>query len=103
VAFAEGEESYLQFSKAETLKLLQQGVISKTDFDGDIETVLANSSVADKAVFRLREVRIGTKIQRNIKARVSALQKVAVMMGEDLLNRFGQYTLDRKKKAMYLK
>ena len=103
VAFAEGEESYLQFSKAETLKLLQQGVISKTDFDGDIETVLANSSVVDKAVFRLREVRIGTKIQRNIKARVSALQKVAVMMGEDMLNRFGQYTIDRKKKEMYLK
>jgi len=103
VAFAEGEESYLQFSRAETLKLLQQGVISKTDFDGEIETVLANSSVADKAVFKLREVRIGTKIQRNIKARVSALQKVPVMLGEDLLNRFGQYTIDRKKKEMYLK
>jgi peptidoglycan-associated lipoprotein len=103
VAFAEGEESYLQFSRAETLKLLQQGVISKTDFDGDTETILANSSVADKAVFKLREVRIGTKIQRNIKARVSALQKVQVMLGEDLLNRFGQYTIDRKKKEMYLK
>jgi len=103
VAFAEGEESYLQFSRAETLKLLQQGVISKTDFDGDTETILANSSVADKAVFKLREVRIGTKIQRNIKARVSALQKVQVMLGEELLNRFGQYTIDRKKKEMYLK
>jgi len=48
-------------------------------------------------------VRIGTKIQRNIKARVSALQKVQVMLGEELLNRFGQYTIDRKKKEMYLK
>jgi len=103
VALAEGEESYLQFSKEETLKLLQQGIISKTDFEGDTETILANSSVADKAVFRLREVRIGTRIQKNIKARVSLLQKVTVMLGEDLLNRFGQYTIDRKKKEMYLK
>ena len=103
VALAEGEESYLQFSKDEALKLLKQGVISKEDFDGDIQTILANSSIADKAVFRLKEVRVGTKIQHNIKARVSALQKVPVMLGEDMMNRFGQYTLDRKKKEMYLK
>lgn len=103
VALAEGEESYLQFSKEETLKLLQQGVISKTDFEGDTETILANSTVADKAVFKLREVRIGTKILKNIKARVSQLQKVSVMVGEDLLNRFGQYSLNRKKKELYLK
>ncbi|MDP4290353.1 MAG: OmpA family protein [Bacteroidota bacterium] len=103
VALAEGEESYLQFSREETLKLLQQGVINKNDFEGDVETVLANGSVADKAIFHLREVRIGTKIQKNITARVSQLQKVSVMLGEDLLNRFGQYTLDRKKKEMYLK
>jgi peptidoglycan-associated lipoprotein len=103
VALAEGEESYLQFSKDEALKLLKQGLISKEDFDGDVQTILANSSIADKAIFRLKEVRIGTRIQRNIKARVSALQKVPVMLGEDMMNRFGQYTLDRKKKEMYLK
>jgi peptidoglycan-associated lipoprotein len=103
VSLAEGEESYLQFSREETLKLLKQGVITKSDFEGDAQTILANNTVADKAVFNLREVRIGTRIQRNIKARVSALQKVSVMLGEDLMNRFGQYTLDRKKKEMYLK
>ena len=102
-AIAEGEESYLQFSKEETLKLLKQGVITKTDFEGDTETILANSTVADKAVFKLREVRIGTRIQKNIMARVSQLQKVSVMLGEDLLNRFGQYTIDRKKKILILK
>lgn len=103
VSLAEGDDSYLHFSKPETLKLLKEGVISKNDFDGDSEAVLANSTVADKAVFKLREVRIGTKTIKNLKASVSALQKVSIMMGEEMLSRFGQYTLDRKKKLLILK
>ncbi len=103
VSLAEGDESYLHFSKLETLKLLKDGVISKNDFEGDTETVLANSTVADKAIFKIHEIRIGTKTIKNVKASVSLLQKVSVMMGEEMLSRFGQYTLNRKNKLLILK
>lgn len=93
----------LYFSVDQTLELLKNGAISKTDFSGDADKILANGSVQDKAVFVVGEIRLANKSIFDVEATVSQKIKVPVMMGESLLKKFGAYTLDREKKQLIFK
>jgi peptidoglycan-associated lipoprotein len=93
----------LFFSVDQTLELLKNGAISKTDFSGDADKILANGSVQDKAVFVVAEIRLANKSIFDVEAAVSQKIKVPVMMGESLLKKFGAYTLDREKKQLIFK
>ena len=93
----------LFFSIDETLELLKNGAISKNDFSGDADKILANGSVQDKAVFVIAEIRLANKSIFDVEATVSQKIKVPVMMGESILKKFGDYTLDREKKQLIFK
>ena len=93
----------LYFSVDETLELLKSGAISKTDFSGDADKILANGTVQDKAVFVVAEIRLANKSIFDVEATVSQKVKVPVMMGESILKKFGAYTLDREKKQLIFK
>ncbi|MFZ4707950.1 MAG: OmpA family protein, partial [Bacteroidales bacterium] len=93
----------LYFSVDETLELLKSGAISKTDFSGDADKILANGTVQDKAVFVVAEIRLANKSIFDVEASVSQKVKVPVMMGESILKKFGAYTLDREKKQLIFK
>lgn len=87
----------LSFSVEETLKLLKEGAIGKTDFDGDAEKILGNNSVADNSIFTVGEIAIATKSAFELEATVLQKQKTSVMMTEKVLKKFGKYTIDRAK------
>jgi len=93
----------LYFSIDQTLELLKNGAISKNDFSGDADKILANGSVQDKAVFVVAEIRLANKSIFDVEATVSQKIKVPVMMGESILKKFGAYTLDREKKQLIFK
>lgn len=96
-------ETDLTISLEQTLKLLQDGAIGKTDFKGDAEKILAEGSVADKAVFVIKEMRIGDKTINNIDAIVNHRLKVPMMLGDTLLSKFGNFTIDEKKNQLIFK
>ncbi len=76
-----------------TLKLLKDGVIDKTSFDGDPTRILGDGTVADKAVLTLKEVRIGKNTVKDIKVTVN--KKVqSLLFGDSLLKKFGKYSID---------
>jgi peptidoglycan-associated lipoprotein len=93
----------LFFSVDQTLELLKNGAISKNDFSGDADKILANGSVQDKAVFVVAEIRLANKSIFDVEATVSQKIKVPVMMGESILKKFGAYTLDKDKKQLIFK
>jgi peptidoglycan-associated lipoprotein len=96
-----GEEGTgLSFSTDQALKLLKDGAIGKTDFAGDAEKTLANSSVADKAVFNVAEISIANKSAFDLEATVFQKQKPGVLMSESVLKKFGKYTIDKDKKQI---
>jgi peptidoglycan-associated lipoprotein len=99
----EKAEKDLTVSLEQTLKLLQDGAIGKSDFKGDAEKILAEGSVADKAVFTIKEMRIGDKTINNIEAIVSHRLKVPMMFGETILSKFSNFTIDEKKKQLIFK
>lgn len=90
----------LIFSLSEAQKLLTSGAITKNDFIGDANVVLAEGSIADKAVFRIKEFKIGTKTVSNVEASVSHKITEGVIMGESTINIFGRFKLDENNKQL---
>lgn len=87
------KEKEVFISPATTLKLLKDGIIDKTSFEGDPTKILGEGTVADKAVLTLREIRIGKNSVQNVRATVN--KKVQTLQfGDSLLKKFGSYSLD---------
>ena len=93
-AFAfEPKEKELLISPVLTLKLLTDGVIDKTSFDGDATKIIGEGTVAEKAVLTIREIRIGKNTIKDIKATVN--KKVqSIQFGDLTLKKFGKYSID---------
>ena len=76
-----------------TLKLLKEGVIDKTSFEGDATKIIGEGKVADKAVLTLKDVRIGKNTVTDLKVTVN--RKVnSLQFGENNLKKFGKFSLD---------
>jgi len=89
----DSKEKGLFISPELTLKLLKEGVIDKTSFDGDPTKILGEGKVADKAVLTLKEIRIGKNSVSNLKATVN--KKIATLQfGETILKKFGKFSID---------
>lgn len=90
----------LSFSVDQTLKLLKEAAIGKTDFVGDANKLIGNNSVADKAVFNVAEINIANKSAFDLEATVFQKQTASVLMSESVLKMFGKYTIDKEKKQI---
>ncbi|MFZ4522654.1 MAG: OmpA family protein [Bacteroidales bacterium] len=89
----DAKEKEVFISPAITLKLLKDGVIDKTSFDGDPTKILGDGTVAEKAVLTLKEIRIGKNVVKDVKATVN--KKVqSLQFGDGLLKKFGKYNID---------
>lgn len=90
----------LIFSLAEAQRLLQTGAIEKSDFIGDANVILAEGSIKDKAVFKIKEMRIGQQTASNVEATVSHKITEGVIMGESTISMFGRFKLDENNKQL---
>ena len=93
----------LIFSVEKALELLKNGAISKNDFSGDADKILANGSILDKSVFIVAEIRLADKSIFDVEATVWQKAKVPVSMGESIVKKFGAYTLNKEKKTLIFK
>lgn len=93
----------LIFSVEKALEMLKNGSISKNDFSGDANKILADGSILDKSVFIVAEIRLADKSIFDVEATVWQKAKVPVSMGESILKKFGAYTLDKEKKQLKFK
>ncbi len=92
-------EKEFYISDAEALNLLKDGVIDKTDFQGDASKIIGEGTISDKAVFKVKEIRIGKNVVKDLQVTVN--RKVfGVVFGESILKRFGEYTIDNDKKII---
>lgn len=87
------KEKEVFISPATTMKLLNDGVIDKTSFDGDPSKLIGEGTVADKAVLTLREVRIGRNTIKDLKVTVNK-KVISLQLGETTLKKFGNFSID---------
>lgn len=90
-------------SNVQTLRLLREGLISKEDFKGDASKIIGTGTVADKAVFVIKEMKIGQSTVRDIEVTVNSKIKGDLLLGEKTLTRFGAFTIDDAQKKIIFK
>ncbi len=83
----------------DALNLLRDGAISKTDFDGDVNVVLANSTIADKASFNIKDFKVGEKVVHNVKIFVNKKVDAGLYISRGLFQSLG-VKIDKKKKQL---
>jgi len=93
------KEKEVYISPDAALKFLRDGVIDKTDFQGDATKLIGEGSVADKAVFTIKEMRIGRNTIQDLKVTVNR-KMVHLRFGENTLKKFGNYTIDDKNSVI---
>ncbi|MBN1339599.1 MAG: OmpA family protein [Bacteroidales bacterium] len=82
------------------LDLLRKGAISKDDFEGDPNEILANSSIADKAVFLIEEIKIEKNYLNLIEVMVDHKLADGFLIDEATFQMIGDYTIDEDNKLM---
>jgi peptidoglycan-associated lipoprotein len=94
------DPSPAKVSLDKALEMLNEGIIGKTDFEGDPARVLANNSIRNNSIFNIKELRIGAKTIRNIKFVVVHRQQVPIVMGKQILQRIGSYSINQEDKTI---
>ena len=87
-------EKNFYISTAEAVRLLTEGAINRNDFEGDASQVIGEGVIADKAVFNLREMRLGKNVVRDIKVTVNKKLRNPLYFGPNTLNQFGKFSMD---------
>ena len=97
-AYDRGSDPMISLETA--MNLLKWGAISKEDFDGDPEKILANNTIADRAIINLKEINIANKSVKDIKIRVNHKLRYDLVFGDSLLKRLGKFKFNTKTKML---
>jgi len=93
-------ERAFYITTSEAVRLLQDGVIDRNDFEGDATQLIGEGTIADKAVFNIREMRIGKNIARDLKVTVNRKLQNPLYFGPNTLRKFGEYSVDTADKKI---
>ena len=69
--FAYDRTSQPMISLEKALDLLKWGAISKDSFEGDPEKILADNTIADRAIINIKEIRIANKTVKDVQLKVT--------------------------------
>jgi len=97
-AYNRGSDPMISLDKA--LDLLKWGAISKDDFEGDPEQILANNTIADRAVINFKELNVANKTLNDVQIRVNHKLRYDLVFGERLLKKMGDFKFNTKTKTL---
>lgn len=95
--------SSIFISPAEALVLVKQGTLSEEDLLGQEQYQDATGGISVGTVINLKEVKIGNKILRNVKASVSDNVDSPLLLGQSALEQFGSIEIDNSNSRMIFK
>ncbi len=87
-------------SLEDALYLLRSGSISKEDFAGEASEVIANSSIIDKAVFLVEEMKVEKNFINNFEVTVSYKLPKGFYLDEATFSLIGAYKIDEEKEII---
>jgi clan AA aspartic protease (TIGR02281 family) len=83
------------------MTLMRTGTLKKSDFLGEITYVLADGSTVPSQTFRIRSLKVGTKVLQNVNGSVASVQG-SLLLGQSFLSRFKSWSIDNTKHALLL-
>lgn len=98
--FVFDNRSAAKLSLEKALQMLNDGIIGKNDFEGDPANILANNSIRNNSIVNIKELRIGAKTIQNVKFVVMHRQQDPIVIGDQIMQRVGQYTFDQNAQTI---
>ncbi len=98
--FAYDRTSQPMISLDKALDLLKWGAISKDNFEGDPEKILADNTIADRAIINIKEIRIANKTVKDVQLKVTHKLNYDLVFGDDFLKQFGTYSYNTDSKKL---
>ncbi len=95
--------STVSISSVEASFMLKNGYLSKEDIEGKEYYSVATGEIHEGTIIRLREIKIGDAILRNVKASVAHNQQAPLLLGQSVLERFGTITIDNINSKLIIK
>jgi outer membrane protein OmpA-like peptidoglycan-associated protein len=92
-----------QISVDETLKLLSEGAIGKEDFQGNPEEILANGTVANRAILIIKDFTIANTTVHDVELMVNTQLGYPLVIGNSIMDKFGTYTIDSQTQQIVIK
>lgn len=84
------------------LLLIKSGTINSEDWLKDKYYQFADGSIAKSKTFKIKKLKIGTKYLYNVECSISNNLQAPLLLGQNVLNRFGKVTIDNEKQILFL-
>ncbi len=95
--------SDVTISSVEANFMLKNGYLSRDDIKGKQRYQTASGDIHEGTVIRLKEVKLGDAVLKNIEASVVHSQKAPLLLGQSVLERFGTITIDNVNSRLLIK
>ena len=90
-------------SSVEANFMLKNGYLSDGDIKGKRNYITASGDIHEGTVLRLKEVKLGDAVLKNIEASVVHSQKAPLLLGQSVLEKFGTITIDNVNSKLLIK
>ena len=90
-------------SAVEASFMLKNGYLSDSDVKGKRNYMTASGDIHEGTVLRLKEVKLGDAVLKNVEASVVHSQKAPLLLGQSVLEKFGTITIDNVNSKLLIK
>ena len=95
--------SDVTISAVEASFMLKNGYLDEADVKGTKNYMTADGDIHEGTVLRLKEVKLGEAVLKNIEASVVHSQKAPLLLGQSVLEKFGTITIDNVNSKLLIK
>lgn len=95
--------SNVTISSVEASFMFKNGYLSSNDVKGKRNFMTASGDIHEGTVLKLKEVRLGDAVLKNIDASVVGNQKAPLLLGQSVLEKFGTITIDNINSKLKIK
>ena len=94
--------SLISISNVEASFLYKQGKLTKEDILGEVNFSDANGDISVGTIINLREVTLGNRVLKNVKASVVDNSVAPLLFGQSALAQFGKISIDYEKQVLII-
>lgn len=95
--------SSVSISSVEATFMLKNGYLTSDDIKGKTYFSSATGEIHEGTIIKLKEIKIGEAVLRNVEASVVQNQQAPLLLGQSVLERFGTITIDNINSKLIIK
>jgi peptidoglycan-associated lipoprotein len=83
--------------------LLKKGAVNRNDFKGNFEEIMIDGRIKENSLLTIGKARLGELVINNVTLRVKFGTGDLLVIGKDMLEKFGEYEIDKEKGQLIFK